>query len=428
MKTLFTIVIMLILLSFTGCQESASSNKNTQETLPEASLKYPLKTGQGNIFTYEDISTNPPGFYNDDGYYRKGYTRAFNNLGDGTVYNSNYDLYWQDNNASVIYDFSEAEDTCEDLDLGGKTNWRLPNVYELTTLLNFDSRADLRENSFKNMPSGYYFTSQNISKLDQTVVVGFGNNAFTVRTIDKQYLKDINESSYGILVSTVTAPKYNSNWELQVVTNTKIYYDKEENLQTTVGSITNFNKDGIRTTTTKLFTQVHPSNPPKVEALLRTYVKCVSGKEIGGFHFIRDARNEVVSDSATGLMWQDSPDVIQKKYKWGEAAKYCHNLTWAGYDDWRLPTISELLTTSDFTDSGTYSVNNTFVYRTANRFDSSSNSCYTDTCYQKNYQLNTNGYLPQKVLSNIEIDANPYDNNNSEPSYKARCVRGGSYN
>lgn len=377
---------------------------------------------------YEDISTNPPGFYNDDGYYRAGYARAFNNLGDGTVYNANYDLYWQDTNASQVYTFSSAQATCKALNIGGKTNWRLPNVYELTSLLNFDSRTDFRENAFENMPAGYYFTSQNISKSDKTVVVGFGNKTFTVRTIDKEYIKDINKSIYGILVSTHTEPKYTSNWELQVITTTKIYYDTVKNLETTIGTITNFNNSGFPITTTKLFEQNHPTNPPKVEALLKTYVKCVSGKEIGGFHFTRDARNEVVTDSETGLMWQDSPDVIQKKYKWGEAAKYCHNLKWAGYDDWRLPTISELLTINDFTNNGTYSVNNSFIYRTANRFDSSSNSCYTKKCYQKNYQLNTSNYLPEKVIQNVEIDSNPYDNNTSEPYYKARCVRGGNYN
>jgi hypothetical protein len=37
-----------------------------------------------------------------------------------------------------------------------------------------------------------------------------------------------------------------------------------------------------------------------------------------------------------------------KTYTWNEAIEYCKNLRLAGYDDWRLPTVKELLTLVDY--------------------------------------------------------------------------------
>lgn len=223
MKLLVFILLTLLLLS--GCQGSASGNKNSADNLADAPLKYPLKTGQADIFTFEDISTSPSSFYYDDGFDKKGYARSFNNLGDGTVYNANYNLYWQDSNASLDYNLTSAQNTCSSLVLAGKSNWRLPNVYELVTLFHLNSRTDLRESSFNNMPVGSYFSAQTVQGTKQTIVVGFGKNDFNVTKIDKVYKVDINDSIYGTLVGTNITPKYSSQGNLQTITNTKTYYD-----------------------------------------------------------------------------------------------------------------------------------------------------------------------------------------------------------
>jgi murein DD-endopeptidase MepM/ murein hydrolase activator NlpD len=49
---------------------------------------------------------------------------------------------------------------------------------------------------------------------------------------------------------------------------------------------------------------------------------------------------EVVVDRVTGLTWKRADDGIKRT--WREAAKYCEDLMWAGYSDWRLPTKKEL--------------------------------------------------------------------------------------
>ena len=80
--------------------------------------------------------------------------------------------------------------------------------------------------------------------------------------------------------------------------------------------------------------------------------------------FSRDDRLEVVKDDIYRLMWQDQQfmdssatvfplsamgDKYNNPMTYDEAVEYCKNLTFAGFDDWRLPTINELLSITDDT-------------------------------------------------------------------------------
>ena len=425
------LLLFLSLVFFSGCQDTAKSNVKSSSCPQTASLKYPLKTGQTGIFVYEDIGTNPSSYYYDDGYDKKGYTREFNNLGDGTVYNANYDLYWQDNNATLDYNSTSAAKYCSDLNLSGRTDWRLPNVYELMTLLDLNSRTNMRESSFDNMPIGAYFSNREVFGTPKVIVVNFGEHDFNATKIFKVYNIDSNDSIYGTQIGATTLPKYSSKGVLVTIKETILYYNSIKNLETTVGTITAFDENGTITSVSNIFLQEIPLHPPVVDEVAKSYVKCVSGTEVQGFDFVRDDRKEIVFDSATNLAWQDNEDVVNKNQTWGTATKYCKKLDLGGFKDWRLPTISELITLNDFADSGTYSVSNVFKFRSANKFHSSSDSCFfkeeDPTCYQKNYQLNTCGYLDDKITQNLEVDINPYYDN-GEPLFKTRCVRCGSYN
>jgi len=66
--------------------------------------------------------------------------------------------------------------------------------------------------------------------------------------------------------------------------------------------------------------------------------------------FSRDDAKNVVTDSVYKLMWQDGEEIFKGTYD--EAVKYCENLTFAGFEDWRLPTLNELLSITDDTRFG----------------------------------------------------------------------------
>jgi len=59
-----------------------------------------------------------------------------------------------------------------------------------------------------------------------------------------------------------------------------------------------------------------------------------------------DNGDGTVSDLVTGLMWEQRPDFVKRDQDGCEA--YAAQLTLAGYDDWRLPTIKELFSIADF--------------------------------------------------------------------------------
>ena len=54
--------------------------------------------------------------------------------------------------------------------------------------------------------------------------------------------------------------------------------------------------------------------------------------------------SDVVTDSKTGLMWQDNSAAKYTKKDWKGALSFCSALRLAGHDDWRLPTVKELET------------------------------------------------------------------------------------
>jgi len=60
--------------------------------------------------------------------------------------------------------------------------------------------------------------------------------------------------------------------------------------------------------------------------------------------FSRDG--DIVTDSVTGLEWQDDESV---KKSWEEAIEYCEALELGGHTDWRLPSFNELYTIADHT-------------------------------------------------------------------------------
>ena len=61
-----------------------------------------------------------------------------------------------------------------------------------------------------------------------------------------------------------------------------------------------------------------------------------------------------ITDNATGLMWVANPTAagVGSTYAWATAVSNCEGLTYAGYNDWRLPNVTELIS---IVDRGTFS-------------------------------------------------------------------------
>ncbi len=59
-----------------------------------------------------------------------------------------------------------------------------------------------------------------------------------------------------------------------------------------------------------------------------------------------DHGDGTVTDSCTGLMWQR--ETAPGTYTWQQALSHCQELEHAGYQDWRLPNVMELVSILDY--------------------------------------------------------------------------------
>ncbi len=64
------------------------------------------------------------------------------------------------------------------------------------------------------------------------------------------------------------------------------------------------------------------------------------------YRIYRDNGDGTVTDTVTGLMWEQTPENMGFSYE--EAAAYCESLDLGEYDDWRVPRTKELFSISDF--------------------------------------------------------------------------------
>lgn len=56
----------------------------------------------------------------------------------------------------------------------------------------------------------------------------------------------------------------------------------------------------------------------------------------------------MIKDTSTRLLWEDTPHVREAKITQPRARSYCSELRLGDFQDWRLPTIQELLTIIDY--------------------------------------------------------------------------------
>ena len=95
--------------------------------------------------------------------------------------------------------------------------------------------------------------------------------------------------------------------------------------------------------TALVFTPIYGSiNSKSKTSTSQSYLMCVRGANLPASSFTTQtiSGENVVQDSTTGLMWQKA--YPSGSYSWTYALKYCRDLTYAGYSDWRVPNKNEL--------------------------------------------------------------------------------------
>jgi len=276
----------------------------------------------GQVKCYDDIGTEitcpakTEAFFGQDAQYA-GYTPDFTDNGDGTISDNITGLMWQqstdtDEDTSIDANdkltITQAQAYCDDLSLAGFTDWWLPDIKQLYSLIDF-SGSD---------PSGYEGTdtSSLTPFIDTTYFdFGYGDTGANERIIDAQY------ASSTIYVSNTS----------------------NDGGKTMFG--VNFADGRIKGYGTRLPGQDETSDKP-------FYVMCTRGSDSYGQNDFTSNDDGIVTDTATGLMWTIDDSITG--LNWEQALAWVdqqNSANYLGYSDWRLPNAKELQSLVDYTRS-----------------------------------------------------------------------------
>jgi len=271
---------------------------------PPASSYTVVDTGQ--VICYDNfyaIACPQAGeaFYGQDAQYRIN-PPAYRDNGDGTVTDLNTGLMWQKTPADEKMTWDDAMAGASSFELAGYTDWRLPTIKELYSLIVFsgtDPSAQSGVGDQENIPfiDTNYFDFQ------------YGDTSAGERIIDAQYWSS---TEYG---------------------------------STTMGG--NPTVFGVNFADGRI--KGYPRQVAFTGKSMSQFVRYVRGNAYGSNDFI-DNNDGTISDRATGLMWSQSDS--GRGMNWQEALSWVvrkNNENYLGYSDWRLPNAKELQSIVDYT-------------------------------------------------------------------------------
>ena len=99
--------------------------------------------------------------------------------GDAVVVDNNTRLMWQQSDDGVERTWQEAKDYCENLEYAGYFDWRLPEVFELRTLVDYSIPSPgptIDTSVFSCMSSNYWSATLVARTADWAWFVRFGNS------------------------------------------------------------------------------------------------------------------------------------------------------------------------------------------------------------------------------------------------------------
>ena len=121
-----------------------------------------------------------------------GITMADVTSSGGVATDSTTNLQWQDDyndNSGNIKSatWTDAIAYCDNLELGGKTDWRLPNKNELISIVDYTKTSEVFLDGFTKVSSGHFWSSTTYADNDDTawnVNFGYGYANTNNKTTD----------------------------------------------------------------------------------------------------------------------------------------------------------------------------------------------------------------------------------------------------
>jgi hypothetical protein len=121
-----------------------------------------------------------------DGRYQPGCASAgrFTDNGNGTVTDTCTGLTWMKDPEATTMKWCEALEYCENLTLGDRSDWRLPTIRELQSIVDYGRHDPAIDPVFGARSTWYFSSTTYVSELDDCWVVGLLNGH--VSNVDKR--------------------------------------------------------------------------------------------------------------------------------------------------------------------------------------------------------------------------------------------------
>ncbi|SDW24105.1 Protein of unknown function [Lutibacter oricola] len=278
--------------------EITEEEQNVIIDLPTTNKPYTIvDTGIIDSYSNDALISKPSqgnSFFGQDSNYL-GNQPSYTNNKDGTITDNVTGLMWEQDMGSKIT-FTEAFTKASNSSLGNHTDWRVPTLKELYSLILFSGKVK-GEVAIDLFIDTNYFNQE------------LGDTSIGEREIDAQ------------------------TWSSTEYVSTTMNSDE------TVFGV-NFVDGRIKG---------YPKYKQGSGAANTMYFRMVRGNTYYGKNNFVDNGDGTISDLATGLMWEQKDDEISRD--WQEALEYSENLDFANYSDWRLPNAKELQSIVDYTRS-----------------------------------------------------------------------------
>ncbi|MBQ4915348.1 DUF1566 domain-containing protein [Maribacter sp. MMG018] len=307
-----------------SCNQKKNKNgtQDTGATTTALGNYTQVATGQTTLYGLdgEVIDNLRPGdsLYGQDANYLKGKKMAYEKNGDGTVTDLNTGLMWQEIPTTEGFDWNDAKEYCENLELGGYDDWRMPTLKELFSISDFSSGWPYLNTDYFSLANNDY-----VDKSEQY----WADNKYVGHTEEGGYTAafGVNHATGHIKAYPGGAPEGGRPQGPPPGENNSAQgQDTKGHRPPPPGQgQENEGENGGR-----------PMGNPMLK-----HVRAVRGSSYGTNHFV-DNGDGTIRDTSTGLMWSQNDS--QKGLDWGNALAYAENSDLAGYSDWRLPNVKEL--------------------------------------------------------------------------------------